>query len=267
MEVIRISIGTEPLQHIPCEVLKASILRRTTRPVEFSQSWTKADGWHPAMEELPRLQGTKFSRWRWLVPSLYAHRGKAIYLDADQVVLSDIGELWDSLQDGYAFAAVKNAVGIFGKHKRPEPGAVQSSVMVMDCERCDWNALKFCNKVARGEMPYRDLMQAKFLHDADIQELPPYWNHFGLHQSDTKLLHWSHVKSQPYRKPEHPTAHIFKDELHAGVRAGLVNRSEVVEACTTLDTLCSEYLNGLPHAEQRNVIGGVPDGAMLRSIL
>ena len=265
MEIIRVSIGTEPMQHIPCEVLKASILRRTNRPVEFSQSWDKANGWHPAMKELPRLKGTKFSRWRWLVPALYANRGKAIYLDADQVVLSDIGELWDALRPGYAFAAVKNAQGIFGK-KQPEPGAIQSSVMVMDCERCDWTALKFCNKVARGEMDYRDLMQAKWLQDADIQELDPAWNHFGIRNTGTKLLHWSHVASQPYRKAQHPTAPIFREELHEGIKAGLVNRGDVFEAIGQ-GHLCMTWGNDLPTSEIRHTLGGVPDGATLRSSL
>ena len=246
MDVIRISIGTEPMQYIASEVLKSSILRRTSQPVEFSESWTPNGGWHPAMQELPRLpRGTKFNVWRWCVPGVYANRGKAIYLDADQVVLDDIAKLWNALLPGNTFAAVCNAQGIFGK-KKPEPGAVQTSVMVMDCDLCRWDIRELSARVVRGEMEYRDLMQARFIHRSDIQELPPEWNHFGIHTEGTKLLHWSHVASQPYRKPNHPTAHIFREELHAAIRAGHVTRGAVAHACMK-GHLCMDWGNDMPH--------------------
>lgn len=266
MDVIRISIGTEPMQYIASEVLKSSILRRTNQPVEFSASWEPMQGWHPAMKELPRLpRGTKFNVWRWCVPGVYANRGQAIYLDADQVVLDDIAKLWDALLPGNSFAAVCNAQGIFGK-KKPEPGAVQTSVMVMDCDLCRWDIGELARRVNRGEMEYRDLMQARFLHRADIQELPPEWNHFGIHTPATKLLHWSHVASQPYRKAKHPTANIFRQELHAAIRAGHVTRAAVYEAIGN-GHLCTEWGNNLPHPDPPEFLppAELPEDAVLIS--
>lgn len=228
-EVIRVSIGSEPLQYVPMLVLMSSILRRTSRPVEFTASWTEAAGWHPLMAAAPRLRGTKFSLWRWLVPQVYENKGLAIYLDSDQVVLADIGELWDAMGDAVSvsIAAVINAVGVFGKNKTPELDHVQTSVMTMDCERCSWDAESLFRQVEAGTLAYRDLMQAAWLRRWQIKELPPEWNHFGIHTPQTKLLHWSHVASQPYRCPDHPTAHIFRAELQSAIEAGHVSRDVV----------------------------------------
>lgn len=255
-DVIHISIGSEPSQEMAAAVLRSSILRRTSRPVAFSSSWMPDTGWHPAIVEQPRLpRGTKFNVWRWLVPKLYANRGRAIYLDADQVVLADIAELWEALTPGNYFGAVTDAVGIFGK-KKPEPGAIQTSVMVMDCEACDWEPGAMIGSVASGAMAYRDLMQARFLDRDRIQSLNPAWNHFGLHREDTKLLHWSHVASQPYRKVDHPTAGVFRTELHAAIRAGHIRRADVYRACGN-GGLCMSWGNNLP-PDAPPVTGPVP---------
>jgi hypothetical protein len=244
-DVIHVSIGSEPKQEIAAAVLRSSILRRASRPVVFSASWLPESGWHPAIREVPRLQrGTLFNTWRWLVPRCYANRGRAIYLDADQVVLADIAELWDLLEPGKQFAAVTEARGIFGK-KKPEPGAIQTSVMVMDCDACDWNPGTLIAQVAAGSLAYRDLMQGRFLERSRIQSIDPAWNHFGICEPETKLVHWSHVASQPYRKPEHPTAGVFRQELHAAIRAGHVRRGDVFKACAN-GGLCMTWGNNLP---------------------
>lgn len=269
-DVIRVSIGTEPKQYIPGEVLKSSILRRATRPVVFSESWTKSGGWNKAIADLPKLRpGTAFSGWRWIVPTLYGWRGKAIYLDADQVVLGDIGDLWDALEEGKSFAAVCNAEGFFGK-KVPEPGAVQTSVMVMDCDRCRWSPLKLFHDVETGKLKYKDLMQARFLDREEIQEIDPSWNHFGMRDERTKLLHWSHVASQPYRKPTgHPTAYVFEDELHHAIRVGLISPA-TVRAEIMAGNLCTTWEEGLPareklHPDSPENVGGLPADSVLRS--
>lgn len=220
---IRVSIGTEPLQWVASEVLKHSIRRRTERRVEFTESWNKQTGWHPLIEKSPALRGgTQFNVWRWLTPALMGY-GKAIYLDADQVVLADIGDLWDQLQASKTTACVTEAVGIFGGKKTPEPGKVQTSVMLMDCHKLRM-AMQPCPiaSCAAGRLEYRDLMQAAWLPRKEIQSLDPGWNHFGIHTPQTKLLHYSHVASQPYRKPDHPAAWVFGAELRQAVADGVL---------------------------------------------
>lgn len=223
-DVIRISIGTEPLQWVASEVLKHSIRRRTERPVEFIESWTKAAGWHPLMSTVQKLKGgTGFNVWRWLTPQLYPD-GKAIYLDADQVVLADIGELWDQLQESKTIACVTDAIGIFGGKKVPEPGKVQTSVMLMDVGKLR-SAMQQCDPIgqcSRGSMAYRDLMQAAWLDRRQVQVLDPAWNHFGIVNEETKLIHYSHVASQPQKHPEHPAGWVFGTELRQAVADNVI---------------------------------------------
>src|SRR4051794_9455012 len=38
---------------------------------------------------------TEFSLYRFLIPEICDHRGRAIYIDSDTVCLTDIGELFD----------------------------------------------------------------------------------------------------------------------------------------------------------------------------
>lgn len=221
---IRISIGSEPSQWVACEVLKHSIRRRTERPVEFVESWNKSTGWHPLMSTVPALKGgTGFNVWRWLTADVFG-LGKAIYLDADQVVLADIGELWDQLQQEKTVAVVTEAVGIFGGKKKPEPGKLQTSVMLMDCQRLRQRLREHdpVRKCGRGEMVYRDLMQATWLDRKEVQTLAPEWNHFGIVNDQTKLIHYSHVGSQPYRCPEHPAGWVFGAELRQAVADGVL---------------------------------------------
>lgn len=222
-DVIRISIGSEPMQWVACEVLKHSIQRRTERPVEFVESWNKSDGWHPLIVSAPKLKGgTAFNAWRWITPHLFGH-GRALYLDADQVVLADIGELWDQLQPDKTIAVVTEAVGIFGPKKTPEPGKMQTSVMLTDCGKLR-AAMHPCpiQRCATGDIAYRDLMQATWIDRKHVQSLDPGWNHFGIRNADTKLLHFSHVGSQPMKHPEHPAGWVFGVELRQAVADGVL---------------------------------------------
>ena len=233
-ETIRIAIGSEPLQRIAADVLKHSILRRTERPVQFVESWT-IDGWHPILKEIPKLpRGTRFNTFRWCLPGLFG-QGKAIYLDSDQIVLSDIGELWDSLPDGATIACVCNAVGVFGK-RQPEPGKPQTSVMVADVGRMSALMAKYARghndrgpvqDCAAGGLVYADLMQGAWIPWGQIAELPPEWNHFNLKYENTKLLHFSKVSDQAWRCPDHPSAEAWYSELRETVEAGIITTTDL----------------------------------------
>ncbi len=216
-------------------VLKSSILRRTQNPVEFSESWNPEQGWHPLLEsKTPLKSGTRFSGWRWIVPELYGNQGKAIYLDADQLLLADIAELWETLESDKMFAAVCNVdpSGLWGNKTLEKSGKkyrnkVQTSVMAMNCRQCEWDAEQLFQEVYVGRTEYSSLMQAAFLPRDRIQELTPRWNDFGIVRSDTRLLHFSHVRSQVYRNPEHPAAHVFEKELRFAVDSGMVTKEQL----------------------------------------
>ncbi len=241
-----VMVGTEPQQHIAGKVLESSIRRTTKEDINFIFSWDKENGWIAEMKLYPSLgHGTDFSTFRWLVPKV-ARRlgltGRVLYLDADQVVFSDIRELfyWPMWQT-HKVALVKNARGTFGKNKVPEKGKSQTSVMLMDLDKCDWDYEQLAKKVRKGVLAeecfvktgklsknsYAALMQLAWMKDNEICELPPCWNDFNLVEPDTKLVHWSCVRDQPYRNPKHVTVKYFKRELRKAVDAGHITREEL----------------------------------------
>lgn len=230
-DVIRVSIGTDPTQALPCAVLKSSILLRASRPVEFTESWTAENGWHPLMTRDASLKGkgTAFSWWRWLVPEVYGNEGRAIYQDVDQVCMCDIGELFDwplfdSMDDldddereqaGPAqkmFAAVIGAEGHIGDRGTAHELAVQTSVMLMDCAACDWSYPTLARQVLAGTIEakpghgidphwaneknpqraaYSRLMQAHWIDRDRIAPLPAEFNHFNIYEPGRTKIYHS----------------------------------------------------------------------------
>lgn len=262
---IRIAIGTDPTQALPCAVLKSSILRRTQRPVEFLESWTAEGGWHPLMTRDKSLKGkgTAFSWWRWLVPEAFRHTGRAIYQDVDQVCLCDIGELFDwplldhpEQTQPTLFAAVIGAEGHIGDRGAAHELAVQTSVMLMDCASCDWSYPKLARQVLEGTIDakpghgidphwkgeknpqraaYSRLMQAHWIDREKIVRLPPEWNHFNIYEPGvTKIYHSTHSASQEWKTGKQDTAAkvMWFDELRASVAAGHVSRMLVAAEVT-----------------------------------
>jgi len=81
--MIRVVIGTEPNQYVPQKVLEYSIRTNTDADVDIRF----------VHQSEKRMGGTNFGFVRFHVPEIFGFEGRAIYLDADQLVLGDIAEL------------------------------------------------------------------------------------------------------------------------------------------------------------------------------
>lgn len=220
-DVIRICIGSEPSQYVPCEVLKSSILRRTTRPVEFYESWNPTQGWHALCGKYHRTSGTLFSHWRWIAPELFPEKtGKVIYQDADQVCFCDIGELYDALDENHMIGAVIGAEGLFGD-KVPAADHIETSVMVINLARCNWDPGYLMEEVKSGRMGYSKMMQANWLDRSEVLAIPAPFNHFNLYEEGrTKIIHFTRVRDQAWVVPNHKFAGVWQSELKATIAAG-----------------------------------------------
>jgi hypothetical protein len=252
---IHVAIGSEPDQRIPSLVLERSILLRASRPVEFHWSWDPhTREWNPMAANYPRIAGTNFSSWRWLAPRVV--RGwaalrdetppaRAIYTDCDQVALADYAGLEDSLPPAKTLGVVIGAKGNFGD-KVPEPDARETSVMVFDTEMASWDFDSMSRMVLdgtilqwiRGMIPkarqaksaYAALMQATWIPDELVAEIPKAWNHMNYVDDTTKIVHFTHVRSQPWKSPGHPLAEWWGGHLREAVVAGAVTVADVEEA-------------------------------------
>jgi lipopolysaccharide biosynthesis glycosyltransferase len=190
MDPIRVFVGTEPRQYVPQLVLADSIRRNTTSPVDIRF----------CTQDQKRIGGTKFGFVRYMVPSYCDFRGKAIYLDADMVVLRDIKELWSSLPDDASLNVVHQPEGFYdGKPAEPDN---YTSVMVLRCDRLrTWDPVTLFNNVVPnkqavkdGEIRYRDFMTLRWFDASQIAPLDPRWNHLNIVRHDTCLIHFTHAR-------------------------------------------------------------------------
>jgi hypothetical protein len=226
MTMLRVVIGTEPTQYIAQRVLEYSIRKNASREVEV----------RGASQEQRAVGGTKFGFVRFLVPSLCDWRGIAIYLDADQVVLGDVHELAAQLTEPHAVGVVKHIEGTFGG--KPVEPRTETSVMVMDCAKLrSWDPRTlFAGVVPNdaqlgpGQIHYKDFMRLAWFDPALVQEIDPRWNHYNMVRDDTKLVHFSHVREQPWKRPEHPYTGFWERWLVDAMGAGYVRRTDVLKA-------------------------------------
>lgn len=201
---MRVFVGTEPKQWLASEVLRYSIAKRTKGAFEFQEL-----KYLPMKLDLPMYTG--FSIYRYAIPELCNYQGKAIYLDADVVVVSDLLDLWNLT--GKAALARSMHPG--------EPTAGRyTSVMLLDCEKLThWKLQEWVEKINKDHSLYGKTMQALpgGLGTPDFGDLPEAYNHLDHFDATTKIIHYTHVPSQPWKTAGHPFARVFLDELKSAI--------------------------------------------------
>ena len=70
-------------------------------------------------------------------------------------------------------------------------------------------------------------MKLDWIDPSRVQALDPAWNHFNIIRDDTKLVHFSHVRSQPWKNPEHPLTETWSQWLVQAMRAGYLSRFQL----------------------------------------
>jgi len=224
--VLTVVIGTEPRQIVAQRVLEHSIRRHASEPVEI----------RAATQSYRRLGGTKFGFVRFMVPSLCGFSGRAIYLDPDQLVLGDICQLAAQLREPHAVGLVHDVVGEFAGH--PVEPRNETSVMVLDCAKLrDWDPRTLFDRVVPndanpgpGEIRYKEFMRLAWMDPARIQHIDPCWNHYNVVRDDTKLVHFSHVRDQPWKRPSHPLTGYWAKWLGDALASGVLTRWEIAKA-------------------------------------
>ena len=205
MDPIRIFIGTEPKQWLPTEVLRWSVLRRTSSPIEFQE-----------LKHIPlHLKGemyTGFSFYRFSIPENCAFKGRAIYLDADIIVLDDIQNLLKLNMENHGALAKPVKAGT--------EGGRYTSVMLLDNEKLKhWKIQEWVEKINKNPALYNDTLWAspKGLNATDFGDLPAYWNDLDHYDDKTKIIHYTNVPMQPWKRAGHPFSSVFLKELKSAI--------------------------------------------------
>lgn len=171
----------------------ASVMERASQPVSI----------HPlAAMGLPQGSNT-FTLSRFLVPYLMGRRGRAIFVDAcDMLMLGDLAELDALFDSAFAVQVVKHPDYV-SQHERKYVGTEMecaqsnyarknwASVMLINCEHKAWS-IETPQWIAAN--PAIHHLQFQDFIDEEIGALPPEWNVLideGQERAGAKLLHWT----------------------------------------------------------------------------
>lgn len=225
-EEIRIFIGTDVSQMGAAEVLKQSIMETASMPVHVE---TMERLYIPQPKDVRQSQRTGFSFSRWAIPELCGYKGRAIYIDADMMVFTDIKELWDWPMGSATIAIVDGRdtsyCADWAKGNKNE-----TSVMVLDCEKAKWSLASLIEGLD-GQYDYKAMMSDLcFLPEEDIlRTIPRRWNAMDYWDQSVSLLHYTNVPTQPWVTVGNPFGHVWVNNLKRLISEGKVSYDFIKE--------------------------------------
>lgn len=228
-DVIRVYVGTDRSQVLAVPVLEYSIKRHTTAKVEVIPM---LDLPVPTPKDPRNGQRTGFSYSRFCIPKLAGYKGKAIYMDADMMVFKDIRELWNIPFDGAKVVIqkeVKFEEVTTQKVGAPKKRKKQCAVMLLDCERLDWDIDNIVAGMDEERYDYEQLMyEMCILDESEVKYGVPFeWNSLEHWDSGTCLLHYTDVYTQPWTACGNPLGHIWFDEVRRMMKEGKLDEAQV----------------------------------------
>lgn len=215
LETIQVFVGSQKEQTIPSLVLKNSIMKNTDNPVSFNLLCDFNVSYN-LPKEAKNKPRTPFSFQRFLIPSLT--KGKAFYLDSDMQVFSDMAELLN-IDFGDSEVLACSGMSKYGHWKGSE-----YAVLLMDCDKINWNINSIINDLDNDRYSYEQLMfefkLAKVAHKISAD-----WNSLDVfEQGTTKLLHYTDMARQPWRYKGHPFEHLWTQELKDCIINGTISK-------------------------------------------
>ena len=200
-------IHTNPKQIVGALVAQHALRRHSAAPERFDVRILQTTDF-PALQ---RFEGRRYLRegqqvvWlnddlqsftplRFAVPEAMGYAGRAVLIDPDVFALGDINELFERDMG----AAAVMARQMESDFRRPLHYA--SSVMLLDCSRlAHWQWEADFERVFRGERDYRDWMWLLLEPPGSVAPLESVWNDFDRLSPDTRLLHNTHRRTQPWK--------------------------------------------------------------------
>jgi lipopolysaccharide biosynthesis glycosyltransferase len=227
-DLVRVFVGTDRSQALAVKVLRHSIIRHTKLKVEVT-----------AMQDLPvpvpsdprNGQRTGFSFSRFCIPRLAGYRGKAVYMDADMLVFRDIKELWELPFNKSKVVIQNDITNQDGSRKfgAPAKRIKQCAVMLLDCDGLDWNIENIIRDMNLGNFDYEKLMyDLCILAEGDISYTLPFaWNSLEHFDSETRLIHYTDMASQPWVSTSNKFGQLWFDEVRLMLSNGQLSWQEV----------------------------------------
>lgn len=200
-------VHTNGKQIVGAIVAKHSLRRNSKRPDTFDVDIIehKDQAFFSAFEGREFLRaGTRrtwvnddlqsFTPLRFMPPELMGYKGRAIVIDPDVFATGDVADLFDIDMQGKAILA------------KPRPGHngrddyVATSVMLLDCSRLKhWNVKENFEEMFRFERDYDDWITLATEPRGSIGKLDDKWNDFDHLSAETRLLHNTKRRTQPWK--------------------------------------------------------------------
>lgn len=240
---ISIYVGTDRSQKLATDVLKHSIQANTSARVSFH---SLANIRLPDPPDFRHKARTGFSFARFKIPELSKYEGRAIYLDADMLVFKDILEIW-RMDLGGAYVACQEELPKSVATTAPTPGhrrKKQCSVMLLDCAKLDWDAKKIIAGLG-PEYTYEQLMETLcILPERRISyDIPTHWNSLEHYDSQTSLIHYTDMMTQPWVFAGNPHGWLWVRTLKQLLVDKIIPLAEVrreIEMCYARPSLLIE---------------------------
>ena len=228
VEPLRIFVGVDESQLVAYRVLEYSIRKAASIPVEVTPMLDFPHRLPASPDNRPR---TSFSFCRFMIPQLCGYEGRALYLDADMLVLGDVAELADLPFGPHAILRSESLTSDrWAGHEPIDNFGAQLSVMLLDCDRLRWDVEEIVTDLDDGRYDYKALMADLCIVDpAEIADsIPAAWNDLEHYDpATTKLVHFTVVPTQPWKVDDNPLNDLWMSWYREAVEAGAVPPDEV----------------------------------------
>ncbi len=265
-DTIRIFVGCDPNN---CDleqmmVLDYSIHKHTSAPVEIVWMQLSRDPnsyWYSNPETNEGWNTTKwstpFSGFRWAIPEYCDYSGRAIYMDADVVILDDLAKLWQHPIDGQSIVAAKTNADM-----------TRLCTCVWDCNKAK-EIIPSVQKLRKDPDSHKQMMK---LLKKNQKLIEPYQDSYncvdgeGLAIENIRVLHYSDMGTQFSHKYAIPRVeaegieHWFDGEVMTHPRQDLVGLFDeyykgALAAGYHLESYRVEPFGDFPKKSQQGYIG------------
>lgn len=235
-QVLQVFIGSGEASLIERKVFEYSIRRHSGANVSVhvyngthdTIEW--ADGSRERLNtplKIKYANVTEFSNFRWFIPRLCNHKGRALYVDSDMVAFSDLGVFADLDMKGAALMAKPSAY-----EESPEHATWGLSMALMDCDLCRFDPDLWFREIEQGAYSVQDLHRMgnafQTRHPLALAELPEGWNIFDHYDpASCNLIHYTRLGTQPWKFIGHPHGDIWFQYLQEAMQSGFVTQEMI----------------------------------------
>lgn len=128
-----------------------------------------------------------FTLSRFMPPKLMNYRGRAVVIDPDVFAVSDPRSIFDIEMHNAAVACCI----------RKEPDFWDTSFMLLENAQLKWDIQNILEKLAAQRINYNVVMR-KVLNEP-IMQIPRIWNTLDTITSETKFIHYTRQRTQPWK--------------------------------------------------------------------